>query len=223
MTCRVEKLDIIYSDNHLLVVNKPAGMLVQGDKSGDCSLHETAKSYIKEKYKKKGNVYLGLVHRLDRPASGVVVLARTSKAAARLSKQFRERKVGKVYLALAEGDVPAEGEWTDHIVRNGVTSRIGNSGDGHMADLKFRRIKYMKGISLVEIELGTGRHHQIRVQFASRGFPLLGDFRYGSAIKFGEKAIALHSRALTLMHPTTGEEMTFSAPTDKYWTPYTGI
>ena len=215
-----EKLDVIYCDNHILVINKPAGMLIQGDKTGDPSLFEYAKSYIKDKYNKPGNVYLGLVHRLDRPVSGVVIFARTSKAASRLSNQFKERTTEKIYTAIVEGKVPTEGDFEDSIARRGVTSYIAKDGEGSHADLHFSRLSYKDGFSLVRIRLGTGRHHQIRVQFASRGYPILGDFRYGSSLKFGNRAIALHSSSLTIIHPTTKEEMTFTSKPEKSWQSY---
>jgi len=211
---------IIYCDNHLFVLNKPAGLLVQGDRSGDLSLLDLARAYIKEKYNKPGNVYLGLVHRLDRPVSGVVVLARTSKAAARLSQQFKSRKVTKIYHAMVEGKVAKEGRWFDNIVRNGVTSRVTEQEEGLPAELTFCRLNYFDGISHVEIDLATGRHHQIRVQFASRGYPVLGDFRYGSRVKFGDKALALHARILSLTHPTKEEKMTFTAEYPESWRSY---
>lgn len=212
--------EIIYCDNHLLVINKAPGLLVQGDRSGDTSLLDLARDYIKKRYHKPGNVYLGLVHRLDRPVSGVLVLARTSKAASRLSEQFRNRSVRKVYHALVEGDVPQEGTWSDRISRNGVTSRISKNEKCLSANLKFCRLNYNNGISLVEIDLGTGRHHQIRVQCASRGFPILGDFRYGSKIKFGDKALALHARSITICHPVRKEDMMFTADYPSCWTSF---
>jgi len=215
-----EKLEVIYCDNHLLVINKPAGILIQRDKTGDSSLLEYAKSYIKDKYNKPGNVYLGLVHRLDRPVSGVVVFARTSKAASRLSKQFKERTTGKIYTAIVEGEVPSEGDWLDNVARRGVTSYIAKDGEGSHADLHFSCLSYKDGFSLVRIRLGTGRHHQIRIQFASRGYPILGDFRYGSSLKFGDRAIALHSSSLSIIHPTTKEEMTFTAKPARSWQSY---
>lgn len=210
--------NIIYEDNHLLVANKPAGMLVQGDITGDESLLEITKKYIKEKYNKPGNVFLGLVHRLDRPASGVIVLARTSKAASRLSKQFREKTIEKYYVALVEGKIPKSGILKDKISRNGANSKINNNGK--QAELKYKLLKYKNNVSKVEIKLITGRHHQIRVQFAERGNPILGDFRYGSKIKFGKKALALHSYSLSLAHPTTKENMTFEFEPDDYWENY---
>lgn len=210
--------NIIYEDNHLLVVNKPAGMLVQGDITGDESLLEIAKKYIKEKYNKPGNIFLGLVHRLDRPTSGVIVFARTSKAASRLSKQFREKTIEKYYVALVQGKIPKSGILKDKISRNGATSKIGYTGK--QAELKYKLLKYKNNISKVEIKLITGRHHQIRVQFAERGNPILGDFRYGSKIKFGNKALALHAFSISLIHPTKKEKMIFNFNPDDYWNDY---
>ncbi|MEA1987369.1 MAG: RNA pseudouridine synthase [Candidatus Marinimicrobia bacterium] len=204
----MKKLEnIIYEDNHLLVVNKPAGLLVQGDKTGDITLLEIAKQYIKEKYNKPGNVYLGLVHRLDRPASGVIVFARTSKSASRLSKQFREKTIDKKYVALVEGKIPETGTLKDNILRNGVTSKINQNGKP--SELRYKLIEYKNNISKIKIDLITGRHHQIRVQFANHGNPILGDFRYGSKIKFGDRAIALHSYSLAINHPVKKERMVF--------------
>ncbi len=210
--------NIIYEDNHLFVVNKPAGILIQGDITGDKSLLEIAKEYIKVKYNKPGNVYLGLVHRLDRPASGVIVFARTSKSASRLSKQFREKTIEKKYVALIEGKVSQSGILKDKIIRNGATSKINRNGKP--AELRYKLVDYRNNISKVEIDLITGRHHQIRVQFASRGNPVLGDFRYGSKIKFGNRAIALHSFSISLIHPTKKEKMTFKFEQDDYWDKY---
>ena len=215
-----KRLEVIYCDNHILALNKPAGILIQGDKTGDPSLLEYAKAYIKDRYSKPGNVYLGLVHRLDRPVSGGVVFARTSKSASRLSGQFKERSTEKIYTAIVEGEVPVEGDWLDSIARRGVTSYIAKGGEGSRADLHFSRLNYKDGFSLVRIRLGTGRHHQIRIQFASRGYPIVGDFRYGSTIKFGERAIALHSSSLSIVHPTTKEKMIFTARPESLWREY---
>jgi 23S rRNA pseudouridine1911/1915/1917 synthase len=210
-------LDVLFTDNHLLVVRKPSGALVQGDDTGDPTLLDAGKAWLKEKFGKPGNVFLGLVHRLDRPVSGVVVFARTSKAAGRLSDQFRRGEVRKIYWALAEGKVPEAGAWEDRIAREGATSRTGTGGEGREAALRFRLLKFLDGVSWVEVEPGTGRHHQVRVQFASRGYPLLGDFRYGSKRKFPRRAVALHARTLTFAHPTRGEEMTFTAEPEDDW------
>ena len=210
-------MKVLYTDNHLLVVRKPAGMLVQGDRTGDMSLLDCAREYIKDKFNKPGNVYLGLVHRLDRPTSGVVALALTSKAAKRLSEQFRMGSVRKIYWALVEGKTPAEGKLVDRIRRHGPTSHLTKRDGGQHAELSFRRLRYHEGVSWVEIELATGRHHQIRVQFAHRGHQVIGDFRYGSKVKFGQKALALHARSLTINHPTRKEDMTFVAELEPFW------
>ncbi len=208
-------LDVIYVDNHLLVVRKPAGTLVQGDRTGDVSLLEYGKAYVKAAFNKPGDAFLGLVHRLDRPTSGVMVFARTSKAAARLSEQFRAQTIGKVYWALVQGKTPREGRMADALLRSGPSSKV--SDRGQEASLGFRRLGFERGISWVEVRPGTGRHHQIRVQFAHRGHPVLGDFRYGSRIGFPKKSLALHARTLTLLHPTRKEEMTFSAAPEAFW------
>ena len=213
----MQTLKILYTDNHLLVVRKPAGLLVQGDRTGDTSLLDCARQYIKDQFNKPGNVYLGLVHRLDRPTSGVVVFALTSKAAKRLSEQFREGNIRKIYWALVQGKTPPEGTLVDRIRRHGPKSHISKGTDGQYAELSFRRLRYRKGMSWIEIELATGRHHQIRVQFAHRGHPVIGDFRYGSKIKFGQRALALHARSLTISHPTRKEEMTFVAGLEPFW------
>ncbi len=202
-------IPVLYEDNHLLVVNKPAGMLIQEDRTGDLDLLRVCKQYLKEKYNKPGNVFLGLVHRLDRPVSGTVVFARTSKAAARLSEQIRNHKVEKVYLALVEGKVKREGEWTDYISRHKQHAVI-DKERGKKASLFFKRRAYENNLSLVEIRLITGRHHQIRVQFASRGYPVAGDIRYGSQQSFIKRNIALHAKTYTCDHPTKREKMTFT-------------
>ncbi len=209
--------DVLYVDNHLLVVNKPSGILVQGDRTGDRSLLEEAKDYVKVVFDKPGNVFLGLVHRLDRPTSGVIVFARTSKAASRLSDQFRKREVKKTYWALVEGELPANGRLEDRLVRNGPTSRVSDGVEGQKAELDFRRLKFEEDVSWVEVSLESGRHHQVRVQFAHRGHPVIGDFRYGSSVSFPNKALALHARTLVLSHPTRKEEMRFEAEPEKFW------
>jgi len=207
----------LYSDNHLLVVQKPAGMLIQKDSTGDESLLDAARSYLKVKFDKPGNVYLGLVHRLDRPASGVVVFARTSKAAGRLSDQFRRRAVKKTYWALVKGKPPRQGNLKNWMRRDGVHSLIVSDKDGKMAELSYRRLHSEGDTSLLEIDLGTGRHHQIRVQLAHIGFPIIGDFRYGSKVKFPNRTVALHARSISVTHPVRSEAMTFVAPLESSW------
>ena len=210
-------MQIIYQDNHLLVVNKPAGQLVQGDQTGRTTLLEEAKAWLKDQYAKPGNVFLGLVHRLDRTASGVVVLARTSKAAARLSEEIRNHRPRKTYWALVAGEVPLTGRVVDRLERREYTSHIVAAPGGKEASLGSKRLCYAEGVSLVEIHLETGRHHQIRVQFAHRGFPILGDRRYGSLRPFAKDAIALHARQMVIRHPTQGKEMSFVAKPGENW------
>ena len=207
----------LYLDNHLIVVCKPAGMLIQKDISGDLSLYDEVRNYLKKKFNKPGNVYLGIVHRLDRPVSGVVVFARTSKAASRLSDQFRRKTVRKTYWALVNGKTPEKERLTNWILRNGVNSRISTVTEGKKADLSYHCIHYKNDISLLEIALETGRHHQIRVQLSHKGFPIIGDFRYGSRTKFPRKALALHAQSITISHPVGAERMTFSAPLETFW------
>lgn len=211
------ELEVLYLDNHLLVVRKPAGVLAQADQTGDISLLEQGKAFLKAQFNKPGEVFLGLVHRLDRPASGVVVFARTSKAASRLSAQFRTRQIEKKYWALVEGQTPERGHLVHHLARRQSRSRVVAPPDGQRAELSYVRRKYADGASWVEIDLETGRHHQIRVQFSQIGHPLLGDFKYGAQKPFPNRALALHARALTVMHPTTQEHMTFIAEPEPFW------
>lgn len=210
-------LHILYEDNHLLVIRKPVGILVQGDHTGDPNLLDLGKTYLKEKYNKPGNVFLGLVHRLDRPVSGVMVFARTSKAAARLSEQIRNRTIQKQYWAIAEGTLPDKGRLEHHIAKRQTKSRIVEPPQGQHATLSYRRIKHNDAFSWLEIQLNTGRHHQIRVQFSHIGHPLLGDYKYGSRKSFPNRSFALHAQSLTFIHPTTQEPLTFQTDPDPYW------
>ncbi len=209
-------IPVLYEDNHLLVVNKPSGMLVQGDATGDVNLLAMAKQYLKEKYNKPGNVYLGLVHRLDRPVSGVLVLARTSKAAARLSEQIRHRLTGKRYLALVEGPVPKEGRMEDAIVRKGRKAWIDRAGKKAVLEYRLNKVS-SREIQEVTIDLQTGRHHQIRLQFSHRGWHILGDHRYGSSYKAPEGKIALHCQAMHIEHPVGNRGMTFYSDPEVWW------
>ena len=198
-------------------MHKPSGLLVQGDRSGDETLLDQVKDWLKVEFNKPGNVYLGLVHRLDRPTSGVVMLARTSKAACRLSEQFRQGHPQKRYRCIVHGNgLPIKGEWTDSIDRVGHGSRIVSTG-GKQAQLTYKVLAEVNGQSLVEVRLLTGRHHQIRVQFAHRGFPVLGDQRYGSRQEFGKRSIALHAAELQIKHAIRTEILTICAPLPVTW------
>ena len=210
-------IGVLYEDNHLLVVNKPAGMPVQGDESGDDSLLDLCKLYIKDKYNKPGAVFLGLVHRLDRPVSGVVVFARTSKGASRLSEQFRLHTNVKKYLAICQGLPPRSGVLKDYLIRQERHSAVSQTKEGKLAELSFDVLATHQKTALLEIILKTGRHHQIRVQFSSRGYSLLGDFRYGSQIKFPNRTVALHAYSLEIDHPTQKHRMKFSTKPSTFW------
>lgn len=213
-------MQVLYVDNHLLVVAKEAGLLVQADRTGEPDLLTLAKGWIQAKFHKPGNVFLGLVHRLDRPVSGIVVLARTSKAAARLASQFRERTPAKKYLAIVEGNAPSEGELVDWLRKMGERgSRVvsPSTPDGREARLRFRRLAARGGTSLVEVELVTGRGHQIRVQLAHAGYPIVGDLRYGARSRFDGKNLALHAYRLEIRHPVRDEALGWTAPPPDSW------
>ena len=216
-------LSVIYEDNHILVVNKTAGLLVQGDKTGDKSLLDLAKKYIKDKYQKPGEVFLGLVHRLDRPTTGVIVLARTSKALSRLSQQFKERIPKKIYRAVVSG-TPEPKATLEHYLRKNSSKNKSfhypkNTPNTKKAVLHYRSVKQLKSYHVLDIELETGRHHQIRAQLAAVGLHIKGDLKYGAKRPNKNGSIHLHARSLTLIHPTKKEEMTFLAPTpdDVIW------
>ncbi len=217
---RLPPLKVLYEDNHLLVVVKPAGIATMGVSEDTPSLFTQAKAYVKKRYDKPGNVYLGVVSRLDLPVSGVTVFARTSKAAARLTEQFKERSTEKIYWAAVEGTVaPPNGEFEDYIFHNDAQCRmevVAASKDAKLARLDYNLMSVEQGVSLVEVRLETGRKHQIRLQFASRGYPIVGDRKYGSARPFAS-GIALHARTLRLSHPVRREDITFTAELPDSW------
>ena len=203
-------MNIIYEDNHLLVVEKPVNIPVQADKSGDEDLLTILKKYLKEKYNKPGDVYLGLVHRLDRPVSGVMVFAKTSKAASRLSKQIQKHEFKKIYMAVIEGKVSESGTFKDKLKKDEKTNITKVSEDGKEAELSYNLIGFENNLSLVRISLKTGRSHQIRVQFASRKIPLYGDQKYNP--KAVKDQIALFASKLEFKHPVTKEIVSFELP-----------
>lgn len=210
----MQKLNVIYEDNHIIVVEKMVNIPSQGDKTGDVDMLSIIKDYLKEKYQKPGNVYLGLIHRLDRPVGGVMVFAKTSKAAARLSEQVREKAFQKEYLVVVNGKMESQkGEWKDWLFKNerANMSKVVPEGtkNAKQASLEYEVLKYNEEINLsvVRVKLHTGRHHQIRVQFSSRGHSIYGDQKYGG--RGHGKLIALWAYRLTIFHPITKEEMTF--------------
>jgi len=213
-------MQVLYEDNHLLIVNKPAGMLVQGDKTGDKPLVEYMKEYIKDKYQKPGNVFLGVVHRIDRPVSGVVVFARTSKALERMNRQFREQKVQKTYWALVEQRPPTETGTLIHWLvkdrnRNVVTAFEKQKPNSMKATLDYHIKKMISKQILLEIRPLTGRPHQIRVQLSRMGSPIAGDVKYGHPARNEDGSICLHARKIIFAHPVKRDRMVIQAPLPK--------
>ncbi len=210
----MQQLNVIYEDNHIIVVEKPVNIPSQGDKTGDIDLLTIVKEYIKEKYQKPGNVYLGLIHRLDRPVGGVMVFAKTSKAASRLSEQVRENKFKKTYLAIVNGKMESDKETLeDYLLKNEKTnmSKVVSEGtkNSKMASLDYETLKYDEelNLSVLKVNLHTGRHHQIRVQLSSRNHSIYGDQKYNG--RGHGKQIALWAYKLKIYHPITNEEMSF--------------
>jgi 23S rRNA pseudouridine1911/1915/1917 synthase len=222
-------LDILYEDNHCLAVAKPAALLTQGVPPGIPTLEAMVKAYLKECYRKPGNVYLGIPHRLDRPVSGVVLFARNTKAARRLAEQFQLRQVRKIYWAIVEGDVkPPEGTWDDWLLKVKDESRAErarpDTPGARPARLSYRRLQTLPEGTWLEIEPETGRMHQIRVQAAVHGWPIRGDVLYGARLPFGppaelprDRMIALHARSLMFLHPIRYEPITVTAPLPESW------
>ena len=210
-------MTVVYEDNHLIIVNKTASEIVQGDKTGDTPLSETVKQYIKEKYAKPGNVFLGVVHRLDRPVSGLVVFTKTSKALARLNEMFRNSEVKKTYWAIVKQRPPQdEGELVNYLVRNEKQNKsyaydkeVKNS---KKAVLHYRLIGHSQNYFLLEVDLKTGRHHQIRCQLAKMGCPIKGDLKYGFARSNPDGSICLHAHRVKFVHPVSKELIDVTAP-----------
>ena len=213
-------LQVIYEDNHIIVVNKRAGDIVQGDKTGDKPLSEVVKSYLKDKYKKEGNVYLGVVHRLDRPTTGIVMFSKTSKALPRLNKLFAEKTAKKTYWAIVKNEPPKTNgtliHWLKKNPKNNKSTAFKKEIEGSKkAILHYKVIKTLNNFFVLEIDLETGRHHQIRVQLASIGCPIKGDLKYGFNRSNKDASISLHARTLRFIHPVKKEEIYISAPLPK--------
>ena len=217
-------MTVLYEDNHIIIINKAAGEIVQGDKTGDKSLCDTMKAYIKEKYAKPGNVFIGLPHRLDRPVSGIVVFAKTSKALERLNRMFSEGSVKKIYWALTKGiPVPAEAEIDSWILRNEKMNKSFSYPKevkgSKRAVLHYRLAAASQNYNLSEVELKTGRHHQIRCQLSSIGCPIKGDLKYGAQRSNPDGSISLHARYIEFVHPVSKELIAVTAPLpdDRLW------
>ena len=211
-------LEILYEDNHLIAINKKAGDIVQGDKTGDTPLSDFVKAYIKKKYKKPGEVFLGTIHRLDRPTSGIVLYARTSKALSRMNEQFREKKVQKTYLAVVD-NAPANNSGTldNYLQKNQKQNKsfVTKGSEGKHAVLDYKLLKKLDNFYHLEIKPKTGRHHQIRVQLANIGCIIKGDLKYGAKRSNKDASINLLAQKLEFTHPVKKEAITIVAPAPK--------
>ena len=210
-------MTVVYEDNHIIVVNKTSSEIVQGDKTGDIPLSETVKQYLKEKYQKPGNVFVGVTHRLDRPVSGLVVFAKTSKALSRLNEMFKNSEVKKTYWAIVkECPRELEGELVHYLVRNEKQNKSyaydKEVPDSKKAILHYRLIARSQNYNLLEVDLKTGRHHQIRCQLAKMGCPIKGDLKYGFARSNPDGSICLHARRISFIHPVSKEQIDLEAP-----------
>ena len=224
-------LDILYEDNHIIAVNKSNSDIVQGDKTGDEPLSDLVKAYIKKKYKKPGDVYLGIIHRLDRPVSGVVLFARTSKAAARLSQMFLDNKISKTYWAIVK-NLPEQSEatLTHYMVKNQEKNKssahVSKRSGAKEAILSYKHISSSANYHLLEVNLQTGRHHQIRCQLAKIGCPIRGDLKYGYARSNKTPGINLHARRIEFMHPVKEEHIVITAKlpkTETLWNEFANV
>jgi 23S rRNA pseudouridine1911/1915/1917 synthase len=219
-------LQVLYEDNHLIAVFKPAGLLVQGDETGDACLMDEVKEYLKETYHKPGNVFLGLLHRLDQPVSGIVLFAKTTKGASRLSEQFRTHAVKKIYQAVVEGKLPQQKKTLINFVKkNNQKNKVtvfDNQVEGALqAELSYKVLNSNTKYSLVEIQLKTGRPHQIRSQLAHIGNPIVGDIKYGAYAPLSDKSIALAAVQLSFKLPTHDEIKTIQIDPPEDWDTYT--
>ncbi len=217
-------LQILHEDNHIIVINKRVGDIVQGDKTGDKPLSEVVKEYIKEKYNKPGDVYLGVVHRLDRPTTGIIVFAKTSKALTRLNESFKNRETQKTYWAVVKNCPPKENDTLIHFLKRNPKNNTSKAHtkevpESKKASLDYAIIKKLDNYFALEINLHTGRHHQIRAQLAAIGCPIKGDLKYGFDRSNPDGGIHLHARKLVIIHPVTKEKLTFEArvPNDVIW------
>lgn len=225
MASSISNLQILHEDNHLIIINKQVGDLVQGDKTGDAPLGDLVKAYIKEKYNKPGDVFLGVAHRLDRPTSGIVIFARTSKALERLNKMLQERKIKKTYWAVVKNQPAKVADTLVHFLKknpknNKSTSFIKETAGSKKATLHYKTIKNFDNYSLLEIDLETGRHHQIRAQLAAIGSPIKGDLKYGFNRSNPNGGIHLHARKIEFIHPVNKETISIEAKvpyTDPIW------
>ncbi|HRE73262.1 MAG TPA: RluA family pseudouridine synthase [Flavobacteriales bacterium] len=218
------ELQVIFEDNHLIAVNKQSGDIVQGDKTGDVPLSEVIKEYLKAKYNKPGNVFCGVIHRIDRPVTGVVLFAKTSKALSRMSEQFRDKQVKKTYWAIVKNKPASEkGNLVHYLLKDERTNKSKAFSkevkDAKFSELNFKLIASGERYHLLEVDPLTGRHHQIRAQLSAMGCPIKGDLKYGSERSNPDGSISLHARRIEFVHPVTGEQQIIEAtvPDDRLW------
>ena len=224
MASTKDNLDILFEDNHIIVVNKQPGDISQGDKTGDTPLSEVVKSYIKDKYNKPGNVYLGVVHRLDRPTSGIIIFARTSKALERLNKKLRDKDIQKTYWAVVKNRPPKSADTLIHFLKKDHQKNKSKAYEKEIKDSKrailhYSVLKELDHYHLLEIQLETGRHHQIRTQLSHIGSPIKGDLKYGFPRSNKDASIHLHARKIEFVNPVSKERLTIEAktPEDPVW------
>lgn len=226
----IKAMQVIYEDNHLIAINKKPGDLIHADETGDRTLEEDVKSYIKMRYGKPGDVWLGVLHRLDRPASGVTIFARTSKAAERMSKLFQEKKISKTYYALTdERPEPFSGTWKHYLVKDEMTNKVKakatETKGSKLAITEYELAGEIDGQVIVKLDLITGRPHQARCQMSKMGCTIIGDIKYGSKVSLPDKSIALHCRKMQFIHPVTKESITITAdfPETRLWRPFSEL
>lgn len=218
----MEKLEVLFEDNHFIAVNKKAGQIVQGDKTGDIPLSEIVADFLKVKYEKPGDAFIGVIHRIDRPVSGVVLFAKTSKGLSKMNELFRLRSIQKTYWALVEGKVPEnEGVLVHYLSKNEEKNRskaLLEPKDGYLrCELKYKTIKVLDNYTLLEVDPLTGRHHQIRVQLSAMNWPIKGDVKYGARRGNTDRSICLHARKLNFEHPIKKEQVNIEAAIPKSW------
>lgn len=215
-------IDVIFEDNHLIAVNKKSGEIVQGDKTGDEPLSERVKKYLKVKYNKPGNVFLGTIHRIDRPTSGIVIFAKTSKALSRMNEKFRQNKISKTYWAIVKNRLPKKNDLLEHyLLKNQKKNKsfLSTEEKGKLSILEYNFLNNLNNYFLYEIFPKTGRHHQIRVQLSNMGSPIKGDLKYGAKRSNPNGGINLHAKKIDFNHPVTKESVSIEAncPKEKIW------
>ena len=210
------KLHVLYEDNHLIAINKKSGDICQGDKTGDIPLSEIVKEFLKNKYNKPGNVFLGTIHRIDRPTSGVIIYAKTSKALSRMNDKFRNNEISKTYWAIVKNKLPKEKDIIEnYLLKNNKKNKsfVTKTNEGKHSKLHYTIIKSLENYYLYEIKPETGRHHQIRVQLSNIGSPIKGDLKYGAKRSNKDASICLHARKIIFEHPVSKDKITITAPT----------